>query len=233
MTTLRNIAEGIAFVIILTVVSVITLSNFPQAVFGEERGFHHGEFLDGRYGHDHYYPDRGTYVAELPRGHSVFVHEGVPYYFYGGVWYRAEGPRFLIVAPPIGLIIPFLPPYYATLWIGGVPYYYANEAYYVQSLGGYMVVAPPVGAVSQVLPPGTELPPAGAPPAGEQIFMYPTKGQSEKQQADDRYQCHSWAVGQTKYDPTQPPGGMPSAQKNEEYRRAMTACLEARGYSVK
>ena len=34
------------------------------------------------------------------------------------------------------------------------------------------------------------------------IFMYPAKGQSQAQQDRDRYECHSWAVRQTGFDPT-------------------------------
>ncbi|HYA12851.1 MAG TPA: DUF6515 family protein [Syntrophales bacterium] len=220
--------------IMLALLSGIMVFGLTQVARADERGFHHGEFLDGRHGHNHYYPARGHYVDVLPRGRSVFVHGGVRYYFYGGVWYRAYGPRFLIIAPPFGLVIPVLPPYYATIWVGGVPYYYANEVYYVQAPGGYTVVAPPEGAVSQAPPPPVAAPPsAAASPPGEQLFIYPRKGQSEKQQAEDRYQCHIWAVGQTKYDPTQPPGGMPSAQKDADYKRAMAACLDARGYTAK
>ena len=225
----------IASVIVLIVLLASVLFNFPQAVCAQERGPHHEEFLDNRYGHNHYYPARGHYVNTLPGGHRVFVHGGLQYYYYGGVWYRPYGARFLVVAPPLGLIIPFLPPYYATIWVGGAPYYYANEVYYAQAPGGYMIVAPPEGAVSQV-PPGAvgQVPPAAAAPQpAPQIFMYPRKGQSEKQQAEDRFQCHLWAVGETKYDPTQPPGGVPSPQKNADYQRAMGACLDARGYTVK
>ena len=63
-----------------------------------------------------------------------------------------------------------------------------------------------------------------------------SKGQSEKQQAKDRYECHSWAVSQIGYDPTQPTGGMPESQTNQkraDYQRAMGACLDARGYTAK
>ncbi len=69
-----------------------------------------------------------------------------------------------------------------------------------------------------------------------QIFIYPRKGQNDQQQAKDRYECHSWAVGQTNYDPTQPTGSVPEAQPNQkraDYDRAMGACLDARGYTVK
>src|SRR5215469_4523255 len=34
------------------------------------------------------------------------------------------------------------------------------------------------------------------------FFMYPAKGQSQTQQNKDRYECHTWAVQQTGFDPT-------------------------------
>jgi hypothetical protein len=40
------------------------------------------------------------------------------------------------------------------------------------------------------------------------IFMYPAKGQSQTQQDRDRYECHSWAVKQTGFDPSK---SMPQA----------------------
>ena len=36
------------------------------------------------------------------------------------------------------------------------------------------------------------------------MFIYPSKGQSQAQQDKDRYECHSWAVQQTGFDPSQP-----------------------------
>jgi hypothetical protein len=33
--------------------------------------------------------------------------------------------------------------------------------------------------------------------------IYPAKGQTAKQQDQDRYECHSWARGQSGFDPTQ------------------------------
>lgn len=39
---------------------------------------------------------------------------------------------------------------------------------------------------------------------GADIYVYPTKGQSEQQLDRDRYECHGWAFKQTGYDPTQP-----------------------------
>jgi hypothetical protein len=103
--------------------------------------------------------------------------------------------------------------------IGGVPYYYANEVYYTQSAGGYVVVEPP-GGVAQAPPmqaPPTQPPPAAGQMPSEKVFIYPRQGQ-------------------THYDPTQPPAGVPAAQmsqKRADYQRAMGACLDGRGYTVK
>ena len=75
-----------------------------------------------------------------------------------------------------------------------------------------------------------------APSSAGRIFVYPRQGQSEELQAKDRYECHSWAVGQTHYDPTQPTSGMPQVQLNQmraDYQRAMGACLDGRGYTMK
>jgi hypothetical protein len=74
------------------------------------------------------------------------------------------------------------------------------------------------------------------PASTEKIFVYPKLGQSEELQAKDRYECHSWAVSQTKYDPTQPVSGLAEAQVNKmhaDYRRAEDACLDGRGYTVR
>ena len=75
-----------------------------------------------------------------------------------------------------------------------------------------------------------------APSVPQRIFVYPRQGQNEELQAKDRYECHSWAVSQTHYDPTQPTSGTPEAQLNQmhaDYQRAMGACLDGRGYTMK
>ena len=39
----------------------------------------------------------------------------------------------------------------------------------------------------------------------QDIIVYPAQGQSEEQQSKDRFECHSWAVKETGYDPSNPP----------------------------
>ena len=38
-----------------------------------------------------------------------------------------------------------------------------------------------------------------------QQYVYPAKGQSPQKQKADEGECHTWAVQQSKYDPTNPP----------------------------
>ena len=186
------------------------------------------EHLDSRHGHDRVYVDPGVAVAAVPHG-AVVVRDGPNrYWFHGGVWYRPEGGRFVVIAPPVGVFVPVLPPFYTTLMLGGVAYYYANDAYYVwrEPEHQYEVVDPPANVETAVV----------SPPASENVFIYPNKGQAPEQQAKDRYECHRWAVDQTGFDPTLNGGGVSADQataKRSDYQRAMSACLEARDYTVR
>jgi len=177
-----------------------------------------------------------VFVSSLPHAHYGVVHGGVHYYFAGGVWYAPRGVGWVVVAPPFGVYVPVLPAFYTTLWVGGVPYYYANDVYYTYGGPGvgYQVVAPPPDAdVSTQQGPDDSA--SQAPPSTE-LFIYPNNGQSEEQQGQDRYECHVWAQGQTGFDPTAPDGGVPpdqTAASRADYNRAMAACLEGRGYTVK
>jgi hypothetical protein len=188
------------------------------------------EFQDSRYHHNHNYPTRGQVVRALPNNHREVHHGSSRYYFSGGVWYRPQGARYSIVAPPFGLFVPLLPPSYATVWVSGTPYYYANEVYYARRGEGYVVVEQPQGEVNQ-----QQTSPPLTPPI-DQLFIYPRQNQSEQQQATDRFECHGWAVNQTGFDPTQSAGGTfenQAAQKRSDYQRALGACLDGRGYTVR
>jgi hypothetical protein len=198
----------------------------------------HGQVFDNRYNHGRYYPPRGQVVRALPPGYRPYYYGGSRFFFNAGIWY-APGPYgFVVTRPPFGLYVNVLPPFYSTVWFGGVPYYYADDVYYQwrPDMNGYVVAAPPPGADQATS--GDAPPPAA--PAGDDFYVYPRNGQTAEQQAADRYECHAWAKGQTGFDPTQPGGALPgnqsgnqTASTREQYQRAITACLEARGYSVK
>ncbi len=124
-----------------------------------------------------------------------------------------------------GLYFATLPLYYSTLWWGGIPYYYADNTYYRYdgTVGQYQTVVPPEGLQQRADPQDS---------VGTDLIAYPKNGQSEAQQAQDKYECHHWASTQTGFDPTQ--GASAAATgKRSDYLRAQAACLDGRGYSVK
>ena len=195
------------------------------APHGAPRG---GYALDNRYQHNRYYPARGTTFHAVPWGGARVYYRGSPYFFHEGAWYRPWGPRFVVVAPPIGIGIRFLPPYCTTLWFGGVRYYYADDTYYLwhPDTQEYVVTAPPPGTPQA----------AATVEANPDVYVYPNRGQNAELQASDRYECHAWAVKQSGFDPTQPLGGVAAADaagKRADYQRAESACLEGRGYTVR
>lgn len=194
------------------------------------RGGH--DHLDARFSHNRYYPSRGFAVHDLPRDRIVVNGPRGRYFYSGGVWYSGRGSSFVVVGAPIGFFVPVLPPYYTTVWVGGAPYYYANDSYYVwrDSDQQYEVVTPPDEQAAS-----TEAPPP-PPSVNDDVFVYPKNDQSEDVQARDKYECHKWAQGESGFDPTQPNGGVSpgeSGTKRAAYQRAIGACLEGRGYSVK
>jgi hypothetical protein len=85
----------------------------------------------------------------------------------------------------------------------------------------YRTAALPVTAPSQT---GWEV--------SSEVIAYPKHAQSQYQQSTDRYECYRWAVSQLGYDPTSAGGGTVRRDLTD-YNRAQTACLDARGYSVK
>lgn len=162
-------------------------------------------------------------------GYGGYVHtHAAGAYWGGGYWRGGYWPRAWY-GLGFSWFLPILPLAYATYWWDGMPYYYANDVYYTwnPSYDGYVATDPPPvtdgeGAVTGGGGPASEPGPAPAPAAGGQIFMYPKNGQSDAQLSTDRLECQQWASSQT--------GG---GGRADEYRRAMTACAEARGYSAR
>lgn len=152
--------------------------------------------------------------------------------FWPGVYWGANYAWFL----------PVLPAWCATYWWNSVPYYYYNDVYYTYdpSASGYVVTTPPPAQDPNAQYPNGQDPNAppptdnAAPNAADSgtsggrassggLFAYPKNGQSDDQQAADKQECASWAAGQTGADGT---------GTSMDYQRAMTACLQGRGYSV-
>jgi hypothetical protein len=185
--------------------------GYPAAYHGAV-GYH------GGYVHPGAYVRPGGYYGH---GYSTGAYWG------GGYWHGGFWPR-CYYGVGFTWYLPLLPLAYATYWYGGIPYYYANNVYYTYnpSYDGYVATDPPpvtdYDAGTAGAAPNVD---AAAPgdAAAAQIFMYPKNGQSAEQQATDKAECQQWAA--------QEAGQV--AQNGADYRRAMTACVEGRGYSAK
>ena len=124
-----------------------------------------------------------------------------------------------------------------TITFGGVPYYYVNRVYYTWNpyYDGYVVADPPPVADASGAPAGgpPPQPPGGGANGVLALRVTPLKGQSSQQTASDRYACNRWAVSQSGFNPVRAQqDAQASPQMRSDYRRAFTACLQARGYSV-
>jgi hypothetical protein len=159
-------------------------------------------------------------VQHLPKMHERVVYGGKPYYYWGGHFYRPSSGVYVSITAPIGAIVPGLPGGFVTIGSGPGSYYFYAGVYYRAAPTGYVVIAQPSQAPA-VLPVTED---------SGRIIVYPAAGQSEDQTGRDRYECHLWASKETGFDPT---GSDPDASLKDDYRRAMSACLEARQYVVK
>ncbi len=75
-------------------------------------------------------------------------------------------------------------------------------------------------APDEPIPPGQFAAGSAASGSGDHVFAYPTKGQSEQQQAQDRAACEQWATSQA------------GNGNGADYQRAVIACFQGRGYSA-
>jgi len=198
----------------------------------------------------HYSAGGHAYVGGRAYGGYGYGYRGVGGYGYrpwgGGYWRGGFWP-----AAYYGWSYPFylgvLPALYATYWWSGVPYYYVNNVYYTWNAAdnGYVATDPPpvsgdytddVNAAAAAGAGGPDsVPPDVAPPTGQasDIIAYPRNGQSDQQQSTDKFECHNWAKAQTGFDPTSQSSSGASPSARAGYGRAMAACLDARGYTVR
>lgn len=162
----------------------------------------------------------GNVVDRFPGQHWQVPYRGQNYYFSGGYWYRPQGPRYIVVQPPYGLRVGFLPDYAREVWFGSTLMFLAAGAYYAYqpATRNYVVVEPPVANQQPVS-------------NNYEMVAYPMNGQSPAQIGQDRYDCYRWAVEQSGFDPAKATYA-PAAQVVQAYRQAQGSCLSSRGYQV-
>ena len=167
----------------------------------------------------------GHQLRRLPRGHIRITVGPERYHYYGGMFLRPVRSGYIVVSAPIGARIRTLPRGYVSFGIGTRSYFFVNSAFYLwePQTREYIVVAEPVGAAEHLAV-------AQEPTDSASLFVYPNQGQDQEQTRRDRYDCHLWAADQSGYDPTY---ADQAVGLRGDYRRAMTACLEGRGYTVR
>lgn len=165
----------------------------------------------------------GHVIDRFPEQSWKVPYRGHDYFYSGGYWYRPQGPRYVVVAPPYGARVTYLPPYAREVWVGNALLFMVAGTYYqyLNDRQEYVVVNPPQANTA----------PQAEPSNGYDVIAYPAEGQTPPQVQQDRYECHRWAVEQSGFDPAAA-SYAPAAYVADNYRRALGACLSGRGYSV-
>ena len=163
----------------------------------------------------------GYEVDRFPDRNWRVPYRGEDYFFSGGYWYRPQGSRYVVVAPPRGIRTSYLPDYAREVWIGGSLFFLAAGAYYLyqEDTQDYVVVDPPAAVPQE--PQGN----------GYDVVAYPASGQSPQQVQQDGEDCYRWAVQQSGFDPANVTYA-PAPAVVQAYRQAQGNCLSSRGYQV-
>jgi hypothetical protein len=205
----------------------LALVSLVAATSAEAGGWHGGH--GGYHGHYH---GGGSYFWW---GAAVGAALTIPFY-YASRSYAEPAPYYYYNSGPVVYANP--------------PMYVQSQPVYVQSQPTYIAAAQPRNVVTQSpsngvneLGPVNALPPvnsnAGQPQnatpgqaASDQWFVYPSRGQSQQQATNDRYECNRWATSESGYDPELRSHRNPDIGP-VNYGRALSACLEGRGYTVR
>jgi hypothetical protein len=165
----------------------------------------------------------GQVIDRFPDREYRVPYGGRDYFYSGGYWYRPQGPRYVVVQPPRGIRVGYLPDYAREVWIGGALLFLAAGSYYAyqESTQDYVVVEPPV-----------QQPPPPQPASnGYDVVAYPANGQSPEQVQQDGYECYQYAVQQSGFNP-RTATYQPDPSVVQAYRQAQGNCLSSRGYQV-
>ena len=168
----------------------------------------------------------GYVVDRFPDRNFRVPYRGMDYFYSGGYWYRPLGPRYVVVEPPRGIRVRYLPDYAEQVLIGGSVLFLAAGAYYAyqESTQDYEVVDAPIGSMQ----PQQQPQPASN---GYDVTAYPSNGQSQDQVNRDGYECYQYAVQQSGFDP-RTATYQPDPSVVQAYRQAQGNCLSSRGYQV-
>lgn len=93
-----------------------------------------------------YYHRPGYAVRTLPYAAVTLTFGGLFFYYTDGIYYRHDHNRYVVALPPVGLLVPALPPAHSVVILGGRKYYTYADVYYVwdEPRGAYRVIEAPL-----------------------------------------------------------------------------------------
>jgi hypothetical protein len=94
----------------------------------------------------------GTAIDVLPDSYVTVSVGTMPYYYYGGVFYRPYRGGFVVVPAPLGAVILAPPPGHVIVLVENDPYRYYHGVFYAPRRGRFVVVRPPLGAFVRTIP---------------------------------------------------------------------------------
>lgn len=77
------------------------------------------------------YSAQGQFVRRIPKNAEKFKMAGKPFYMYEGIFYKPERKGYVIIPPPIGLRVKYVPRGARHLQIDRLDYYEINGTYYL------------------------------------------------------------------------------------------------------
>ena len=195
-------------------------------------GYWGGRFWPGC----HYGPGFAWFLPVLPFGYATYYWGGAPYYYYDGGYYSWD-PDYN------GYVATDPPPVADTANSSGSDeapppadegqsqsYDVQPQTYAPPPANPNNVVTAPPAPQSTAVSSAAAATPRNFSGGVADIFAYPRNGQSDQQTSSDKFECHKWSVAQTGFDPTRSINLQGTAA---DYRRAITACMDARGYTVR
>lgn len=81
-------------------------------------------------------------VHKIPSRHAVVVHGRDRYHYYSGRFYRPWNSGFILVRPPLGLVVLNIPLGSRMVLSAGITYHVFGDVYYRRVPAGYQVVEP-------------------------------------------------------------------------------------------
>ena len=148
---------------------------------------------------------------------------------------------YSIVEAPIGFLLAALPLGFSTYYYGDVPYYYYMGTYYLwnEAASAYQVVEAPAEVQDQAAAEqaaqvvGVTDDSESAAEAVQEVQVEVLPESQEDKETRDRYECHLWAVYESKADPSGPGADAITDAQISQYNTSLLACLKVRGYTIK